>query len=687
MDEHTDSLFKGRKIIISYICGININRSFIDKSMIKKTLQAISKRMAAEPAVIFICNFVLILALYYVCRIFFFLANKSYFTDVTFGHLVELLKGGFQFDISALVYTNALYMFMQIIPLKFRHNRIYQSTAKLIFVVINSIAVVANCIDVVYFRFTNRRTTNTVFTEFRNEDNILQIAVRGIFEYWYVSLFALFIVFVIYKLYRFPKTVERQKSSFKSGIIYYSIHTLLMCAFIYAAIIGMRGGTGVATRPITLSNANKYVNKGNETAIVLNTPFCIIRTAGKKTYVNPQYFDNEDEMSKIYSPVHYPYSQKEFNPLNVVIIIVESFGKEYSGFFNTHLDNGTYKGYTPFLDSLCTESLTFTYSYGNGRKSIDAMPSILSSIPMFIEPFILTPYSTNEISGIADILKNKGYYSAFFHGAPNGSMGFQAYAKSAGFDDYFGRNEYGNKDSDGVWAVWDEEFLQFYALKLGEFRQPFVTSVFTATSHHPFRIPQRYEGKFPEGTQPIHKCVGYTDYALRRFFETMSQYEWYDNTLFVLTADHINQTSHDEYFTDINSYSVPILFYHPGSDLKKTDTLPVQQIDIMPCILGYLNYDKPYFAYGQDIFNIDRRDKFVVNYNNRLYQYMQNDYFLQFDGMETKSVYNYKSDIFLQNNLVGTVTEKQREMEIKLKAIIQQYISGMIENKLTVTEN
>jgi phosphoglycerol transferase MdoB-like AlkP superfamily enzyme len=623
------------------------------------------------------------LAIYSLCRIFFFIANKSYFTGMTFEHFADLLKGGFQFDISALAYTCALYTFMQIIPFRFRLNKIYQNIAKWIFVVVNSIAVLANCIDVVYFRFTNRRTTNTVFSEFQNENNILKIAVHSVFEYWHVTLFAIALIFLIYKLYCFPTIVKKQTFSLKLGIIYYSAHTLLMCGFIAATVIGMRGGATVAIRPITLSNANKYVNKGNETAIVLNTPFCIIRTIDKQVYVNPHYFDNEDKMSKIYSPIHCPNPQEEFRPLNVVIFIVESFGKEYSGFFNSHLDNGTYKGYTPFLDSLCAESLTFTYSYSNGRKSIDAMPSILSSIPMLIEPFILTPYSTNDISGIADVLKTKGYCSAFFHGAPNGSMGFQAYAKSAGFDDYFGLNEYGNTDSDGMWAVWDEEFLQYYAKKMGELQQPFVTSVFTATSHHPFRIPQRYEGKFPKGTQPIHKCIGYTDYALRQFFKTVSQYDWYNNTLFVLTADHTNQTSHDEYFTDLNSYSVPILFYHPGSDLKKLDTLPVQQIDIMPSILGYLNYDKPYFAYGQDIFSIDQKDKFVINYNNRLYQFIQNDCFLQFDGQKTKSVYNYKSDIFLQKNLAGTIDNKQNKMETTLKAFIQQYVSRIIENKLT----
>jgi phosphoglycerol transferase MdoB-like AlkP superfamily enzyme len=654
--------------------------------MIKKILHTGYRRIKAEPAGVFLCNFALMLVIYCLCRTVFFLMNRDYFPDMTFGHLMELYRGGFQFDISALAYTNAVYLLMQTVPFRFRYGTTYQTAAKWVFIVVNSIAVIANSIDIVYFRFTNRRTTSTVFTEFRNENNILQIITHSIFEYWYVSLFITAVIFVIYKLYRSPAPVVRQRFSFKSGLIFHTSHTLLMCGFIFAAVVGMRGGLEVASRPITLSNANRYVNKGDETAIVLNTPFCIIRTVDKTVYINPRYFDGESRAATIYTPVHRPSPREAFRPLNVVILILESFGKEYSGFFNPHLDNGTYKGYTPFLDSLYAEGLTFTYSYSNGRKSIDAMPSILSSIPMFIEPFILTPYSTNDVSGIADVLKTKGYSSAFFHGAPNGSMGFQAYAKSAGFDDYFGLDEYGDRNLDGMWAVWDEEFLQFYADRMGDLRQPFVTSVFTATSHHPFRIPQQYESRFPEGDRPIHKCIGYTDYALQRFFERMSQYDWYGNTLFVVTADHTNQTSHEEYFTDLNGYAVPILFYHPGSDLKGLDTLPAQQIDIMPSILGYLNYDSVYFACGRDIFNTDRNDRFAVNYNNRLYQFVTGDYFLQFDGRETKSVYKYKSDVFLQNNLAGTVAE-QNEMELKLKAIIQQYVERMIENRLKITDS
>ncbi len=84
-------------------------------------------------------------------------------------------------------------------------------------------------------------------------------------------------------------------------------------------------------------------------------------------------------------------------------------------------------------------------------------------------------------------------------------------------------NEYGNKkDFDGYWAIWDEEFFQYFAGKLSGFPQPFISVIFSATSHHPFILPERYTGKFPEGPHPINRCIGYTDMAVRRFFESAS---------------------------------------------------------------------------------------------------------------------------------------------------------------------
>ena len=276
----------------------------------------------------------------------------------------------------------------------------------------------------------------------------------------------------------------------------------------YFVVIGIRGGFGKYTRPITISNALQYTNTPRETAIVLNTPFSLMKSLENETYVHPHYMSNS-EMERLMTPIHKIANDRgQMSNDNVVILILESFGKEYMD-----------AGYTPFLDSLFAYSKTYRYSYASGRKSIDAMPSVLSSIPMLIEPFIVTPYSTNQVSSIADCLGREGYSTAFFHGAPNGSMGFQAYARAAGFDTYYGMDDYDGPEAfDGTWAIWDEEFLQYYARTMSRMHEPFMTAVFTASSHHPFRVPKRYEGVFPQGSLPIHQCIGYSDYALRQFF-------------------------------------------------------------------------------------------------------------------------------------------------------------------------
>ena len=466
------------------------------------------------------------------------------------------------------------------------------------------------------------------------------------------------------------------------GVAYYVAHTAVLLVCAYFTVIGIRGGFGAYTRPINISNAAQYIKRPIENTLVLNTPFSLFTTVERQTYHSPAYFA-EPELLTIFSPIHRPQPHDDFRPLNVVIVIMESFGKEYIGFFNRDLDSGTYRGYTPFLDSLLAVSRTFEHSFANGRKSIDAMPSVLSGIPMFIEPYITTPYATNAVSSIADVLKAHGYYSAFFHGAPNGSMGFQAYANAAGYDDYFGMTEYGNdRDFDGVWAIWDEEFLQFFADRMGTFRQPFVTTVFTASSHHPFAVPQRYEGKFPEGTLPIHKCIGYSDYALRRFFDRMKQYPWFENTLFVFTADHTNASQYAEYQTDAGLFEVPIAFYCAGdSTLRGISHTPVAQTDVMPTILAYLHNEQPFVAFGTDALAADS-PHYVCNYNNGVYQLFTDSLLLQFDGQTTTAVYNYIDDRLLQHNLNGMVDVNKEERY--LKAVVQQYIERMVGDSLTV---
>lgn len=627
-------------------------------------------------------NFFVVMVLFMLCRIAFYLFNTQYFPGMTLSHLLSLCMGGIQFDLSALLYTNLLYFILMAIPFQFRYLNGYQKTAKWIFIITNSIVIIANCIDIVYFKFINRRTTSSVFSEFANEHNIAKIMADGFIQYWYVSLFGLLIIFGLYKLYYKPQPKKQEGGKIYFYYLRNIIALLLIAVF---TVSGIRGGLGHYVRPITLSNANKYVDKPIEAFIVLNTPFSIMRTLGKDQYVDPQYFKTEKELKAEYDPIIYPHPNGQFKRLNVVIFIIESFSKEYIGELNKDLDGGKYKGHTPFVDSLLRNSLTFEYTFANGHRSIEAMPSVLSSIPSFIEPYILTGYSSNKTSGIAGELDKKGYYTAFFHGAPNGSMGFDAFAHISGFKSYYGMTEYNNDaDFDGTWAIWDEPFFQFFAKKMNTFKQPFMTALFSASSHHPFVVPKKYENRFKDADPdyPIYKCVEYTDYSLQRFFEAASKMPWYKNTLFVITADHTNQMKHPEYLTDAGRYKVPILFYYPGGNLKGRLKKIAQQADIMPTVLGYLNYDKPYVAFGHDLLDSTREENMAMLYDKPVYEYFKGKYLYQFDGQNIIAVYDFINDVMLKKNLKNSVNYS--EAEKNMKAHIQQYITRMKKNELTV---
>ena len=637
-----------------------------------------------HPWLVAASNLLLVMVLYTVSRLFFYWVNIDLYPNVSTQHLLEMLAGGMRFNLTALLYLNSLYLLLVLLPLpiKIRNHKAYICATNWALWVPNILGFIVNCMDIVYVRFTDRRTTCTLFTEFQNDDNWASIIAQSAWQYWYVTLFGIALIALFIVLSR----KQWQVTSPRRAWTYYLLESLLMVVTIYFIVIGIRGGFGKYTRPITISNALQYTNTPQETAILLNTPFSLMKSLENTTYTHPHYFTNE-QAEQLFSPIH--ADEIEPNGLlgttNVVVLILESFSKEYIGFYNQHIDG--YKGYTPFLDSLLAHSITYAHSFASGRKSIDAMPSVLSSIPMLIEPYIVTPYSTNAVSSLASCLRGEGYATAFFHGAPNGSMGFQAYARSADFERYYGMDEYdGIEAFDGTWAIWDEEFLLYYARTMSQMKQPFMTAVFTASSHHPFRLPKRYEGVFPKGEQPIHQCVGYTDHALRKFFDYAKQQDWYENTLFVLTADHTNQVTLPVYATAKGLFEVPIAFYSPRWNQGELQTCgAVSQTDIMPSVLAYLGYTKPFFAFGEDALTQPKQHPWAVCYNHPVYQLLSDSLLLQFDGNAVLGVYDYLNDPLLQHN-IATTTDTEA-MQTYLRAYIQQYIYRLTTNQLTVESN
>ena len=634
-------------------------------------------------------NILLAYVAFMLCRVIFFLVNYTTFAPYMSWPLAwQMLQGGMVFDTSALLYLNSLYLVMVLFPLHLKENNLWNTAAKWCYIIPNAAGVASNLVDAVYFQYTGRRTTITVFNEFGNENNLIGIFGVELLRHWYLVVAFVVIVALLWKLFKCPATKPHNITA------YYVLQIVSIAALTPLSIIGIRGSATAGTRPITISNANQYVNRAIETSVVLNTPFSIIRTIGKEIFVTPDYMDDQ-VMRQTYDPQHTSMIAADTanQGKNIVVLIVESLGKEYIGFFNQGVEAG-YKGYTPFVDSIASQSLTFVYSYANGRKSMDAMPSILSAIPMFVEPFFLTPASLNDIEGLPSYLSPHGYNSAFFHGGHNISMGFSAFAHAIGYDRYFGLDEYeqdenygGYSDFDGKWAIWDEPFLQFTADRIAEMKQPFVATVFTATSHHPYKIPAEYEDTFKvENGMEISRCIRYTDHSLRRFFEKASHEPWYDNTIFVIVADHTNESRLPQYTTDLGLFAIPIIFFTPDGSLQpqlRNDVI-AQQTDITPTLLGYIGYNVQYVGFGCDLLHEDSADTWAVNYNNGIYQFLQGDYMIQFDGQHVIAVYDFKTDPMLTHNIANDTDVAQ--MEQRLKAIIQQYMQRMNGNALVIRE-
>ena len=606
------------------------------------------------------------------CRIAFYFSNSEYFTDINIG----AFWGGIRFDLTAIVMFNLPLIVLYLIPIPIREHRIYQLALKIIFFLINGFAIGLNLMDLEYFKFTSKRSTIDLLDLAGAGDDLKQLIPVFLRDYWYIILLFILMIWGMFFLYK--KTEKSIQGSIVS-LKYVAIHLLVFVVAGGLSIIGVRGG--LQPKTLTIIDASGYTSSGN-VPVVLNTPFTMISSLNQQQLEEKEFFTDE-EVQKWFNPVkQYDRSIAEVGQPNIVLIMLESFSAEYLGGYNDG------DGYTPFLDSLMQQSLVFDNAFANGKKSIEGVPACVAGMyTLMNSPYTTSVYSTNDVNSLASVLGEIGYHTAFYHGATNGSMRFDAFCNTIGFNEYYGRYEYDNDDHfDGQWGIWDEEMLQFYATQMSTHKQPFFTTCFTMTSHHPFAIPERYEGRFKGSDElAILRTIEYTDYALQRFFNTAKHQPWFENTLFIITADHVGPPRTSWSHNPVGKYAIPMIMYKPDGSFAGRDSTIVQQADILPSVLDYLNYEEKFVAFGESVFRPDA-EHMAVSYLNNIYQIIIGDYLFQWDGEKTISLHNYREDYYLRTNLLNKHVRIRSGLERKIKAIVQTYNNRMIRNELTPNE-
>jgi phosphoglycerol transferase MdoB-like AlkP superfamily enzyme len=604
-------------------------------------------------------QFLFALLLLSLSRITWLLFNHFWLAPLPVSEMFRALGWGVYFDLPVTAYF-LLPMWVWLLAFPDR-SRQWERTTRALFVCCIAACLLLNAIDTMYSRITTRRSGYELFATIGDAGNHI---APYIWDYIAGVLALLLGIFLIYRmvptkgsslyLYRGNKWITPVKVALVAGLW----------------VLAARGGFRL--KPLQSVDAGQFAN-ARLVPLVSSTPLQLISTWGQPQLQTYLFMDQEVAKKLVY-PHDWQGQGMKKPDANIVFIVVESLARDYTGFLNN-------QPFTPFLDSLSKRSVVFPFCYANGIRSIEMVPSIFCGIPALMdEHYINSIYASNEVENIFSWFSGQGYSSAFFHGATNGTMRFQSFLSNTGLKNYYGLSEYPDKDRDydGSWGIYDEPYLQYMARYLDTVKKPFFTSVFTLTSHHPYKVPDQYKGVFPKGPLPIHETVAYTDMAIRKFFEYAKTTRWYENTVFVITGDHTSHSKHPYFYSQTGHYEIPLLIFSENL-APQTINKTLSQCDIVPTLLDLLDYKNNWPSFGRSVL-----DKSYAGYSmhrdNRTNYIVQYPYTL---GMDDAGGVN---DFYLRyrnKTSVEHLPRKGEQFEAMLqylKAYLQVYSQSLREN-------
>ena len=527
-------------------------------------------------------------------RIAFYLSNKEIIGEIPTQNLMALMGHGISFDILPLIYFNLVWIILRFLPFDFTSNKIYLKISDILFFFTNTILLILNFGDIIYIRFNGARLRYTTLNELFNDDAIGNIFLSYMIEYWHAFFWGIITLIILFWLYNRVE-ITSSKIIFKKlkKLSRYTYRTLILLIAIGAIAIGIRGNI-TQGRPLRINDATLYVKNINEVNVLLNTPFCILRSisSDKDNIITPFHFFSEAELRQKRNSIHDQASSSPFNILekNVMIICLEGIGQLLID--NLSPLDGEHKLHlTPFLDSLSKESLVCTNMHAIGRKTHGGNIAISGGFPEF-EPFVYmkSAYMGNSFDSNANLLKNEGYQTPFYMGGSRGSYNIDEFARIAGFTQIRTRIDYNNDDDyDGTWGIYDHKMAEYINQDLSTIKTPFYAMWLTISSHSPFKTPSNWElEKYKNKETGILRSIEYADLSIRHFFREASKQPWYKNTIFIITADHgcrdfeVGSIYANPYFM----YQIPFIVYTPDKSItpQRIEDKVMSQIDINPTI-------------------------------------------------------------------------------------------------------
>jgi phosphoglycerol transferase MdoB-like AlkP superfamily enzyme len=538
----------------------------------------------------------------------------------------------------------------------FIRHKWWSKVSNALFLLLYLAALVIGLISVFYYPVSKTIVGVEIFQLVKGQN--FTVILSYLREYWWVILITLAVLVPVYILYSKLNLELSRKSAFLFG-------------FVSLVVLAILARGSFKLKPLNTLDA--YSALQTKEAISAVTPVYVLLESIGKTAIDYAEYVSEAEIISEIAKDELHYANGLSAKPNICLILLESFGKEY-----TSLNDSYMPSYTPFLDSLMSVSMNFANAYSNGLRSMDAVAAIYTGVPCLMkQPFIGSLYTQSDIESIPEALSHKGYFCSFYHAADELSMGFKPFLMANGLDLYVAKQQYPkNQDFDGTWGIFDEPFLQFFKKQLSSQKQPWCSGVFTISSHHPYTVPTEYK-HLPKGTIDIHQSIAYTDNALRAFFKAAKNEKWFDNTIFIITADHtsVNETAEHQGYR--SKFGVPLLIYSPlvppGISHKA-----VQHIDIFPTVKQLAGVNKQ-IAIGRSL--LDTSEHKVLLYDGVVYTYTNDSLTLRWEGAETYKLFAYQEDKVEIHDLATTRNKDGDRMFRELKVLLQKYNYRLLNNK------
>ena len=650
-----------------------------------------SKKFTTNIYLATVYQFVIALFVLWLTRGIFVLCNLES-TDVTgMWEYVRLSIHGLRFDLTATAYFNSLFILLRILPFGFTSGKVYLKVTDWIYYMTNSLMIIVNLGDVIYYRFSGVRMRWNGLNEIAADNNIAGIIFGYALSYWWIVLVCVLLIGGMIWLYK-RVNVKNSFANGQGGMVLRFALFLIMGGLTF---LSMRGRVG-SGNPLNIADATWHTRSARQLNVVLNTPFTLLRSIGKGTGIDKLTFFTDKELAELRSSIHIAPG-KQLNRKNVMLIIIESGGATFIDSLNLFEDgSGELKGLMPFLESLVNRSVVMEHFMATGRSSIGGANSLLASFPAF-EPFsfMLSPYNSMPFDSPANLLKGEGYSTSFYYGCNHGSFNIDQLGHASGYERVIDRDSYDGApdDYDGTWGIFDGPMGQFVVKDLNATRQPWCAAWFTISAHSPHSIPQGEDvATYRYKDACAQRGLEYTDRALRNFFESASKQKWYENTIFIITADHGNRDlkpgSH--YATSYIRFHLPLIIFTPDGSLspRRISGHTATQFDLAPTIMNLLNYPKNFVSVGTDILD-NTKENYGISFIDNRYMLSSPERVIFTDAelRNIEEVYDVVNDPELRSSLKKELWgELPNRMLIWGRAFMQDYTHRLTSGQLTLTQ-